>query len=193
MRLPELCIRRPVFATVLSLVIVLLGLISYQRLPVREYPAIDEPLVTVTTIYPGAGAEIVESQVSRPLEESLAGIEGIDILTSISRAERSQITVRFKLTRDPDAAASDVRDRVARVRRQLPDEIDEPSVAKVEADAQPIIYLAFSSDRHTPLEVSDFADRYVKAVEKVTADDLMRVARTYLSTPAIVSLRPPPR
>ena len=162
MRLPELCIRRPVFATVLSLVIVLLGLISYQRLPVREYPAIDEPLVTVTTIYPGAGAEIVESQVSRPLEESLAGIEGIDILTSISRAERSQITVRFKLTRDPDAAASDVRDRVARVRRQLPDEIDEPSVAKVEADAQPIIYLAFSSDRHTPLEVSDFADRYVK-------------------------------
>ncbi|HEX6103821.1 MAG TPA: efflux RND transporter permease subunit, partial [Alphaproteobacteria bacterium] len=126
MRLPEICIRRPVFATVLSLVIVLLGLISYQRLPVREYPAIDEPVVTVSTTYPGAGAEIVESQVTRPLEESLAGIEGIDILTSISRAERSQITVRFKLNRDPDAAAADVRDRVSRVRRQLPDEIDEP-------------------------------------------------------------------
>src|SRR5688572_16409673 len=162
MRLPEICIRRPVFATVLSLVIVLLGLISYQRLPVREYPAIDEPVVTVSTTYPGAGAEIVESQVTRPLEESLAGIEGIDLLTSISRAERSQITVRFKLNRDPDAAAADVRDRVSRVRRQLPDEIDEPVIAKVEADAQPIVYLAFSSDRHSPLEVSDFADRYVK-------------------------------
>jgi multidrug efflux pump len=162
MRLPEICIRRPVFATVLSLVIVLLGLISYQRLPVREYPAIDEPVVTVSTTYPGAGAEIVESQVTRPLEESLAGIEGIDLLTSISRAERSQITIRFKLNRDPDAAAADVRDRVSRVRRQLPDEIDEPVIAKVEADAQPIVYLAFSSDRHSPLEVSDFADRYVK-------------------------------
>ncbi|HXV23591.1 MAG TPA: efflux RND transporter permease subunit [Alphaproteobacteria bacterium] len=162
MRLPEICIRRPVFATVLSLVIVLLGLISYQRLPVREYPAIDEPVVTVTTLYPGAGAAIVESQVTRPIEESLAGIEGIDLLTSISRAERSQITVRFKLTRDPDAAAADVRDRVARVRGQLPDEIDEPVIAKIEADAQPIMYLAFSSDRHSPLDVSDYADRYVK-------------------------------
>ncbi len=162
MRLPEICIRRPVFATVLSLVIALLGLISYQRLPVREYPAIDEPVVTVNTLYPGAGAEIVESQVTRPIEESLAGIEGIDLLTSISRAERSQITVRFKLTRDPDAAAADVRDRAARVRGQLPDEIDEPVIAKIEADAQPIMYLAFSSDRHSPLDVSDYADRYVK-------------------------------
>ncbi len=162
MHLPEICIRRPVFATVLSLVIVLLGLISYQRLPVREYPAIDEPVVTVGTRYPGAGAEIVESQVTRPIEESLAGIEGVDILTSISRAERSQITARFKLIRDPDSAAADVRDRVARVRGQLPDEIDEPVIAKVEADAQPIMYLAFSSDRHSPLEVSDLADRYVK-------------------------------
>ncbi len=162
MRLPEICIRRPVFATVLSLVIVLLGLISYQRLPVREYPAIDEPVVTVSTQYSGAGAEIVESQVTRPLEESLAGIEGVDFLTSISRAERSQITVRFKLTRDPDSAAADVRDRVARVRGQLPDEIDEPVVSKVEADAQPIMYLAFYSDRHSPLQVSDFADRLAK-------------------------------
>src|ERR1043165_5903925 len=162
MNLPEICIRRTVFATVLSLVITLLGLISYQRLPVREYPNIDEPLITVTTGYSGASAEIVESQVTRPLEESLAGIEGIDLLSSISRPERSQITVKFKLTRDPDLAAGDVRDRVARIRRELPDEIDEPVIAKVEADAQPIMYLAFSSDRHSPLEVSDFADRYVK-------------------------------
>jgi len=162
MVLSDLSVRRPVLATVMSLVLVLVGLISYQRLPVREYPNIDEPVVTVDTTYKGASAEIVESQVTQRLEESLAGIEGIELLTSISRAEKSQITVRFRVNRDPDAAANDVRDRVGRVRDQLPDEIDEPVIAKVEADAQPVIYLAFSSDRHSPLEVTDVADRYVK-------------------------------
>ena len=92
----------------------------------------------------------------------LSGIEGIDYMSSISRRRTSQITVRFRLDREPDAAANDVRDRVARVRGALPDEIDEPVIAKVEADAQPIIYLAFSSDRHSPLDVTDFADRFVK-------------------------------
>src|SRR5262249_52156722 len=140
MRLPELCIRRPVFATVLSLVILLLGFISYQRLPVREYPNIDEPVVTVTTTYTGASPEIGERQVTRTLEESGAGIEGIEVRSSTSRAEGSQITIRSKLIRNPDAAAADVRDRVGRVRDQLPDEIDEPVIAKVEADAQPILY-----------------------------------------------------
>ncbi|HVO17108.1 MAG TPA: efflux RND transporter permease subunit [Alphaproteobacteria bacterium] len=162
MTLPELSIRRPVFATVLSLLVTLVGLISYQRLTVREYPNIDEPVISVDTTYQGASAEIVESQITVPLEDSLAGIEGIDILTSISRAERSQINVRFRLNRDPDGAAADVRDRVGRVRGQLPDAIDEPIISKVEADAQPILYLAFSSDRHSPLEVTDYADRYVK-------------------------------
>ncbi|MCI0346717.1 MAG: efflux RND transporter permease subunit, partial [Chloroflexi bacterium] len=162
MLLSELCIKRPVFATVLSLIVALVGLISYDRLSLREYPAIDEPIVTVRTTYRGASAEIVESQITRPLEESISGIEGIEVMTSISRAERSQITVRFRLQRDPDSAASDVRDRVARERSALPDEASEPVVAKVEADAQPIMYLTFSSDRHTPLEVSDIADRIVK-------------------------------
>jgi multidrug efflux pump len=157
-----LCIRRPVFATVLSLVIVLLGVIGYQRLSIREYPNIDPPVVNVETRYEGASAEIVETQVTNVIEDSLAGIEGIDVLTSISRAEQSQITVVFKLARDPDAAAADVRDRTSRVRDRLPDEIDEPVIQKVEADAQPVMYLAFFSDRHPPLEVSDFADRYVK-------------------------------
>ncbi|WP_142850000.1 efflux RND transporter permease subunit [Telmatospirillum sp. J64-1] len=162
MRLPEICIQRPVFATVMSILVLLVGLIAYDRLPVREYPNIDEPAVTVETKYPGASAEIIETQVSKPLEDSIAGIEGIDVITSISRAETSQITVRFKLNRDADAAANDVRDRVSRVRGQLPDDVDEPVIAKVEADAQPIIYLAFSSDRHTPAEVTEYADRYVK-------------------------------
>jgi multidrug efflux pump len=162
MVLSDLCIRRPVLATVLSLVIVLLGIVSYQRLSVREYPKIDEPVVTVETKYRGASAEIIESRVTKVLEDSLAGIEGVDVLTSISRAESSQITVRFRLERNPDAAASDVRDRVARVRGRLPEDIEEPVIAKVEADANPIIWLAFSSDRYSPLEVSDFASRLVK-------------------------------
>jgi len=162
MRISEVCIRRPVFATVLSLAVMLVGLVAYTRLPIREYPKIDEPVVTVDTTYRGASAEIIESQVSKPLEDSLAGIEGVEVLTSISRAENSQISVRFKLERDPEAAASDVRDRVARVRKRLPTDIEEPVIAKVEADANPIIWIAFSSDKHSALEVTDVANRIVK-------------------------------
>ncbi|MBL8660418.1 MAG: efflux RND transporter permease subunit [Rhodospirillales bacterium] len=162
MKLSDVCIRRPVFATVLSLLVVLVGLVGYQRLPVREYPNIDPAVVTVQTTYEGASADIIESQVTNILEDSLAGIEGIDYLTSISREEESQITIVFRLDRDPDAAAADVRDRVSRVRGRLPDDADDSVIQKVEADAQPIIYLAFFSDRHSPLEVTDYADRYVK-------------------------------
>ncbi|WP_265947978.1 efflux RND transporter permease subunit [Dechloromonas sp. A34] len=162
MRISEICIKRPVFATVLSLVVMLLGIVSYDRLAVREYPKIDEPVVTVTTNYRGASAEIIESQVTKPMEDSLAGIEGVEVITSISRAENSQISVRFKLERAPDSAAADVRDRVSRVRNKLPDAVDEPVIAKVEADANPIIWLGFSSDQHSALEVTDIANRIVK-------------------------------
>jgi multidrug efflux pump len=160
--LPELSIKRPVFATVMSLALVLVGVVSYDRLSVREYPAIDPPVVTVDTTYPGASAAIVETQVTKILEDALAGIEDIDFITSISRQESSQITVRFKLDRDPDYAAADVRDRVGRVRGRLPDEIEEPIIQKREADAQPILHLAFYSDRHSALEITEHADRYVK-------------------------------
>jgi len=162
MVLSDISIRRPVLATVMSLVVCLLGLIAFDRLTVREYPNIDPPVVNVSTTYKGASAEIIESQVTQVLEDSLAGIEGIDIMTSVSRPETSRITVKFRLDRDAEAAANDVRDRVSRVRSRLPDEIDEPVIAKVEADAQPIMYLAFSSDRHSELEITDFADRFVK-------------------------------
>ena len=162
MKISDVCIGRPVFATVLSLVVMLVGIVSYTRLPVREYPKIDEPVVTVDTTYRGASAEIIESQVTKPLEDSLAGIEGIEVITSISRAENSQISLRFKLERPPDAAASDVRDRVSRVRNKLPAAVDEPQIAKVEADANPIIWLAFSSDKSSALEVTDYANRIVK-------------------------------
>jgi multidrug efflux pump len=162
MSLPELCIRRPVFATVLSLVIVLIGLVSFQRLTVREYPNIDPPVITVQTTYAGASATIIESQVTKILENALAGLEGVDVMTSISREETSQITVTFLLSRDPESAASDVRDRVARARGLLPDEVQEPVVQKTEADAQPVMFVAFSSDHHDPMFISNFADRRVK-------------------------------
>ncbi len=162
MVLSEISIRRPVLATVMSLLILLVGLIAYERLTVREYPNIDVPTVSVETIYDGANASIVESQVTNVLEDSLSGIEGIDFMTSSSSSGKSQITINFNLDRDADTAASDVRDRVGRVRGLLPDDIDEPVVAKVEANAQPIMYLAFSSPNHTPLEMTDFADRLVK-------------------------------
>jgi multidrug efflux pump len=162
MQLPEICIKRPVFATVLSLIIVLVGLISYTRLSVREYPRIDEPVVSVSVTYRGASAEVVESQVTKPLEDSLAGIEGVEVMTSQSRSESSRINVRFTLKRDPDSAAADVRDKVARARGKLPDTVDEPIIAKVESDSSPIIYIAVQAGTLTPLEASDYVKRYIQ-------------------------------
>jgi multidrug efflux pump len=160
--LSETSIRRPVLAWVLNLVVLLIGIICYQRLPVRLIPNVDVPVVTVATSYPGANAQVIESQITKPIEDALSGIEGIDFIQSVSRAESSQVTVSFKLNRDPDAAASDVRDRVAQARGALPDEANEPIVQKQEADAQPIIYLAFSSTRHSLIEIADYANRIVK-------------------------------
>ena len=120
MFLPDISITRPVLATVMSLTLILIGVISFLRLPVREYPNIDAPIVSVRTVYPGASAEIMESQITQPLEDTLAGIEGVKTIKSISREEVSQITVELVLERDVDAAANDVRDRVARVRSKLP-------------------------------------------------------------------------
>jgi multidrug efflux pump len=161
MQLPEICIRRPVFATVLSLMIVLLGVISFQRLTVREYPKIDTPVVSVRTVFKGASPQVIESQITQPLEDSLSGIEGVRAIKSVSREEVSTITVEFVLERNVDAAANDVRDRVARVRALLPEAADESVVSKIEADAQAIIWLRLSSARHAALEISEYADRYV--------------------------------
>ena len=162
MQLAEISIRRPVFATVLSLLVLLIGAVSFTRLSVREYPKIDEPVVTVSVRYAGASAEVIESQVTKPLEDSIAGIDAVDVITSISRAEQSQISVRFRLEKDADNAAAEVRDRTARVRNRLPDAVDEPVIAKVEADASPVMWLAFSSETRTPLEINDLINRIVK-------------------------------
>ena len=162
MKIAEISIRRPVFATVLSLLIVLIGAVSFNRLTVREYPKIDEPVVTVSVRYPGASAEVIESQVTKPLEDSIAGIDGVDVLTSISRADQAQISVRFRLEKDADSAAAEVRDRTSRVRNRLPQSIEEPVIAKVEADAFPVVQLAFSSETMTPLQINDLVNRIVK-------------------------------
>ena len=164
MQLPEISVRRPVFATVLSLLIVLVGWVAFQGLTVREYPKIDEPTVSVQTRFAGASSEVMESQVTKTLEDSLAGIEGVDIITSTSRQEQSNITIRFKLERDPDSAAADVRDKVSRVRQRLPQGIDEPVIAKVEADAFPVVWISLNSDRLDRLQLSDLANRIAKPV-----------------------------
>ncbi len=162
MRLSETAIRRPVLACVMSLLLVLIGLVSFKQLSLREYPRIDEPLVNVSTRLLGASSEVIESQVTKPLEDSIAGIDGVDIMTSASRTESSQITVRFKLSKDPDTAAAEVRDRVARVRGRLPAAVDEPVIAKIEADATPTIWLAYTSETMGTLELTDIINRVVK-------------------------------
>ncbi|HQS32118.1 MAG TPA: efflux RND transporter permease subunit [Polaromonas sp.] len=162
MQLAEISIRRPVFATVLSLLIVLVGGVSFNRLTVREYPKIDEPVVTVSVRYAGASAEVIESQVTKPLEDSIAGIDGVDVITSISRADQGQISVRFRLEKDADSAAAEVRDRTSRVRNRLPQAIEEPVISKVEADAFPVVQVGFSSESLTSLQINDLVNRIVK-------------------------------
>lgn len=162
MLLSDISIKRPVLATVMSLIIVLLGLVGYTSLSVREYPNVDEPVITVTTSYSGANAQIMESQVTKPLEDGLAGIEGIKFINSTSREGASLINVTFVQSRDPDDAAAEVRDKVSRARGALPDDVDEPVIAKVEADSSPIIYLVMSSDNLSAAQLSDLADRFVQ-------------------------------
>jgi len=162
MKLSEVAIKRPVFATVMSLSILLVGYISFTRLPVREYPETDPPIVSVTTFYRGASPTVVETEITDVLEEQFSTVESIKTITSSSREQGSVITIEFELHRDVDKAANDVRDRVARVGGQLPREAEDPIVAKVDVNAQPIIWLAISSEKHTTLELSDIADRILK-------------------------------
>jgi multidrug efflux pump len=161
MVLSDLSIKRPVFAIVVSLMLVVLGLASFRSLPVRELPDIDPPIVNVTTTYRGAAAPVVESQVTEIIEAAVAGIEGIKRITSITRDERSQVNIEFRLTRPVDAAANDVRDRVARAASRLPDTADTPVVAKVDGDARAILWVILTSERHTPLELTDIARSYL--------------------------------
>ncbi|MCX8132809.1 MAG: efflux RND transporter permease subunit [Roseococcus sp.] len=159
MILSDLSIKRPVFATVVSLMMIVLGLASLMRLPVRELPQIDPPIVQVTTQYIGASAAVVDTQITEIIEAAVAGIEGIKTITSQSRDERSQVVIEFNLSRDVDAAANDVRDRVARALNRLPEAADQPVVQKQDGDSRPILWIALSSDRHSGMEITDIARR----------------------------------
>ncbi len=161
MILSEVSIKRPVFATVISLLILVLGFAAYSRLPVREYPAIDPPIVSVTTIYKGASNQVVESRVTELVESAVAGIEGVKTITSNSREERSQVSIEFRLGRDIDAASADVRDRVARIRSRLPTGVDDPIIAKVDGDQRAIVWFTLASDRFSQLELTDYAKRNI--------------------------------
>jgi len=162
MKLSEISISRPVLATVMSLAILLFGIISFTRLPVREYPDIDPPIVSVTTLYRGASPSVVETEITDILEEQFATLEGVKTLSSSSQEQGSVITIEFELNRDVEDAANDVRDRVSRTLGSLPREAEDPIVQKVDTNAQPIFWIALSSDRHNTLELSETADLILK-------------------------------
>jgi multidrug efflux pump len=146
----------------MAIVIVLFGIIGYTYLGIREYPSVDPPIITVSTSYTGANADVIESQITEPLEESINGIAGIRTLTSVSRDGRSTIRVEFNIEINLEDAANDVRDRVSRATRNLPPDTDPPIVSKADADAIPIVFLNIKSDQRTLLELSDIAQRTFK-------------------------------
>ena len=162
MNISELSIRRPVLATVLTLIILLFGFIGYSSLGVREYPSVDNPIISVSCSYPGANADVIENQITEPLEQNINGIPGIRSLSSTSSQGSCRITVEFELSVDLETAANDVRDKVSRAQRYLPRDCDPPTVSKADADATPILMVAIQSDKRSLLEISEIADLTVK-------------------------------
>ena len=162
MLLSDVSVKRPVFAVVISLLLVAFGILSMTNLSVREYPDIDPPVVSVRTVYPGAAATIVETKVTQILEDRISGIEGVRSITSRSRDGQSDISIEFNLTRDIDGAANDVRDRISRALGNLPEEADPPEISKADSDASPIIWLVLSSTRMSNLELTDYTERYLQ-------------------------------
>ena len=162
MNISELSIRRPVLSTVMTLIILLFGFIGYNSLGVREYPSVDNPIISVSCSYPGANADVIENQITEPLEQNIIGIPGIRSLSSVSSQGSSRITVEFELSVDLETAANDVRDKVSRAQRYLPRDCDPPTVSKADADATPILMVAIGSDKRSLLEISEIADLTVK-------------------------------
>ncbi|SFR54533.1 efflux RND transporter permease subunit [Thiomicrospira sp. ALE5] len=161
MLLSDTAVKRPVLAAVFSLLLVAFGMLAFDRLPLREYPNIDPPIVSITTGYPGASAAVIESRITKLIEDQIAGIEGISFIESTSSDGRSRIRIEFNINRDIDSAANDVRDRVARVARNLPDGADQPEVQKVDGDDDVIVWFNLTSDNMTVPELTDYARRYL--------------------------------
>ncbi len=162
MNISELSIRRPVLATVLTIIIIIFGIIGYNTLGVREYPSVDNPIISVSCSYAGANADVIESQITEPLEQNINGIPGIRSISSVSQQGQCRITVEFELSVDLETAANDVRDKVSRAQRFLPRDCDPPTVSKADADATPILMIAIQSGNRSLLELSEIADLTVK-------------------------------
>ena len=170
MNISELSIRRPVLASVLTIIILLFGLIGYSYLGVREFPSVDNPIISVSCSYPGANADVIENQITEPLEQNINGIPGIRSLSSVSSQGQSRITVEFELSVDLETAANDVRDKVSRAQRYLPRDCDPPTVTKADADASPILMVTIQSDKRSLLELSEIADLTVKEQLQTISD-----------------------
>tara|TARA_R110001606_G_scaffold2374_6_gene10443 strand:+ start:883 stop:4011 length:3129 start_codon:yes stop_codon:yes gene_type:complete len=169
MLLSDISVKRPVFASVLSLILIIFGLVAYNRLPLREYPDIDAPIVSIDTRYPGASANVVETRITRVIEDRIAGVSGIRFINSNSTDGRSRISIEFSIDQDIDAAANDIRDRVSGVLDQLPPEADPPEIEKADANDDVIIWLNLASENLTTPELSDYADRFL--VDRFSALD----------------------
>ncbi len=161
MFLSDLSVTRPVFGMVLGMLLVVFGIVSFTQLPLRQYPDIDPPVVTIETSYPGAAASIVESRITEIIEDRISGVEGVDFIQSSSEDGESNVTIQFKTGRDVDSAANDVRDRVSRILDNLPEEANPPEVQKRDANQDVIVWLSLSSPEMSVLELTDFAERYV--------------------------------
>lgn len=170
MNISELSIRRPVLATVMTVIILLFGMIGYFYIGVREYPSVDNPIISVSCSYAGANADVIENQITEPLEQNINGIPGIRSLTSVSQQGQSRITVEFELSVDLETAANDVRDKVSRAQRYLPRDCDPPTVSKADADASPILMVALQSEKRSLLELSEIADLTVKEQLQTISD-----------------------
>ena len=161
MWISDTSVKRPVFATVVNLLLIVFGLVAVSLLSLREYPDIDTPIVSISTNYPGASANIVETRITQILEDRISGIEGIKNITSTSRNGRSNINIEFKLSRDIDAASNDVRERISRALNNLPDQADPPEVSKSNSDENPIIWYNLRSTNLNTMELTDYARRFV--------------------------------
>ena len=161
MILSDLSVKRPVFATVINLLIITFGIVAFIMLPLREYPDIDPPVVNISTSYPGASAAIVETKITQVLEDRISGIAGVKTINSNSRVGRSSITIEFDLSRDIDAASNDVRDRISRALRNLPEQADPPEVSKANDDENVIVWFVLQSETMSSLQLTDYANRYI--------------------------------
>ncbi|CUS48194.1 MAG: RND-type HAE1 family hydrophobe/amphiphile export system permease component [Idiomarinaceae bacterium HL-53] len=174
MLLSDVSVKRPVFATVVNILLIIFGVVAFTSLPLREYPNIDPPVVSISTNYPGANAEIIESQITQIIEERISGIDGIKTINSSSRDGRSNITIEFDQRRDIDSAANDVRERVQRVLNNLPDQVDPPEVTKANSDEDTVVWYNLRSENMTTLQLTDYANRYI--VDRLAvADGVARV------------------